>query len=122
MSRNGRTIERPWARRRNGGWVISHQELLKLLKKADILELDGVMVGTKQLSRLVNLLPYADCQLRANGRLEIETVQRVVRSTGGKRRMGFARPKHYHQWLALVHKAWVPLGAKSMVVLKPRKY
>ena len=51
--------------------------MLEALRKGEAVELDKIVVGGKQLQRLINLLPYEDCLVRANGRLEIETVTRV---------------------------------------------
>lgn len=118
-----RLVQRPWGRRQHQGWIIQKAELLEALKKGDAIELDSMRVGSKQLQRLINLLPYEDCLVRANGRLEIETVTRVpYKGKDGHYRMGFRKPKHYHQFMAIVNGAWVPRGATKLVVLKPRKF
>ncbi len=117
-----KTIERIWAHRRGDGWVIQRTSLLEALKKGEVMEFGGVMVGTRELRKLVNLMAHEDCLIRANGRLEIETVQRVIRTRNGKRRTGFTKPKHSRQWFALVKNAWVPPGATRLVAIRPRKY
>lgn len=122
MKKNGRIIERPWGCKRNGGWIIQRTDLLELLKKGEVVEFDKVYVGAITLRKLINLLPYDDCLIRANGKLEIETVERVIRSRNGKKKTGFRRPKHYHQFFSICHRAWMPEHFKRLVVIKPRKF
>lgn len=124
MATNKRIVERPWGRRRNGGWIIQCSELIKALKKREAVELDKVVVGAGQLQKLINLLPTQDCLIRSNGRLEIETVIRVpYNSRDGHYRWGFRQPnKGYRQFMAIVNGAWIPRGATRVVVLRPRKY
>lgn len=117
-----RKIERPCGRKRSGGWVIQRGALLELLKKGDAVELSGITVGTQQLRKLINLLPYEDCLIRSNGRLEIETVQRVFVRRNGARTTSFQKPRHYHQFLGILHRAWLPRVVNTVVVVKPRKY
>ena len=117
-----RIVERPWGKRRKGGWVLQRQELLEALKKGEVFELDNVRVGAKQLSRLIGLLPYDDCVIRANANLEVETIQRVIRSNNGTRKTGFRKPKHYHQELSIVNGAWLRRNFTTIVVLRPRKF
>jgi len=122
MKKNGRIVERPWGRKQNGGWIIQRTDLLELLKKGEVVEFDKVCVGAITLRKLINLLPYDDCLIRANGKLEVETVERVIRSQNGKRKTGFRRPKHYYQFLSIHHRAWMPNRFERLVVIKPRKF
>lgn len=122
MSGIKRIVERPWGRRRKGGWVIQCSELLEALKKGEVFELDNVRVGASQLRRLISLLPYEDCLIRANGNLEIQTIQRVIRSNNGTRKTGFRKPKHYHQELSIVNGAWLRRNLTKILVLRPRKF
>jgi len=66
-----RIVERLFGRRRKGDWVLQRQQLLEALKKGEVFELDNVRVGANQLRRLIGLLPYDDCLIRANGKLQI---------------------------------------------------
>ena len=118
-----RKIERPYGHRHNGGVVFLKSSLADALKKGDIVEFGGITVGTRQLRQLINLLPYEDCLVRANGRLEVETVERVFRKgADGHRRCSFRKPRHYHQWFAINNEAWVPRKAQTVVILRPRKF
>lgn len=117
-----KTIERIWAHRRGDGWVIQRTQLLDALKKGNVLEFGGIMVGTKELRQLLVLMPGEDCLIRANGRLEIENVERVIRTRNGKRRTAFTRPRHAHHWFGLVKNAWMPAGTPRLVAIRPRKY
>ena len=123
MPRNGRIVERLWGRRLMGGWIIQNSQLIDALKKGQAVEFDKIVVGADQLRRLINLLPYDDCLIRANGRLEVETVERVMRSQkNGSRKAGYRKPKHYRQFMAIENKAWLPNRYDRVVVLKPRKF
>lgn len=117
-----RIVERPWGRRRNGGWVIERKDLINALKKAEAVQLDKVMVGTRNLIELVKLVPHDDIQISANGYLELETVQRCARTRNGVRKFGFKHPLHYNQYFKLHNGAWVKRVPMSIVVLKPRKF
>ncbi len=122
MSGNKRIVERLFGRRRKGGWVLQRQQLIEALKKGEVFELDNVRVGASQLRRLIGLLPYDDCVIRANGRLEVETIQRVIRSNNGTRKIGFRKPKHYHQEISIVNGAWLRRNFTKILVLRPRKF
>ncbi len=123
MSRNNRIVERPWGRRLMGGWIIQRSELIDALKKGQAVELDKLTVGANQLRRLINLLPYDDCLIRANGRLEIETVERFIRgSRVGVPKTHYRKPRKYRQFMAIINGAWIPRGATKVVVLRPRKF
>ena len=117
-----KTIERLWATRRQGGWVIQKSQLLDALKKGQVMEFGGIMVGTRELRKLLVLMPDDDCLIQSNGRLEVENVQRVIRTRNGKRRTSFVKPRHAHHWFGLVKNAWVPPGATELVAIRPRKY
>jgi len=106
-----------------GGWIIQHSELIDALKKGQAVELDKLTVGANQLRRLINLLPYDDCLIRANGRLEIETVERFIRgSRVGVPKTHYRKPRKYRQFMAIINGAWIPRGATKVVVLRPRKF
>lgn len=117
-----RIVERPYARRLMGGWIIQRSELIEALKKGEAVELDKITVGARQLQKLITLLPYEECLIRSNGRLEVETVERVMRSQNGKRKLGFRKPRHYRQFMAMPGGAWLPRNVKKVVVLRPRKF
>ena len=105
-----------------GGWIIQRSQLIEALKKGEAVELDKVIVGAKQLQSLLRLLSYEDCLIRANGRLEVETVKRIIRSRNGDRKTGFQRPRSGYHFMAIINGAWLPKGVTSVVVLKPRKF
>ena len=119
-----RIVERPWGTRRNGGWVIRTAELIKSLKKGDAVQFDKITVGTKPLVELLRLLPGEYCQISANGRLEVQTVQLISRKRkDGTRKGGYIKPKHYYNWFGLQDGAWLkPYMRLNPVVLKPRKF
>ena len=118
-----RIVHRPWGRRKNGGWVLWNNELIKALKAGDVVEFGKIRVGAVQLRRLLQLLPFEDSLIRANGRLEVETVQRISRKQkDGQYRTSFRKPVHNFNFFALANGAWVPSAPKTVVVLKPQKY
>jgi hypothetical protein len=118
-----RIVERPWGTKRKGGWVIRIAYLIESLKKRDAVQLDKITIGTKPLIQLLRLLPGEYCQISANGRLEVETVQTISRKRkDGTRRVGYIKPKHYYNWFGLQDGAWLkPYMRVNPVVLKPRK-
>lgn len=122
MQKVKRIVERPWGRRLKGGWVIQCSQLIEALKKGEAVELDKVVVGAKQLQNLLRLLSYEDCLIRANGKLEVETVKRVIRSRNGTRKTGFQKPRSGYQFMSIINGAWLPKGVTRVVVLKPRKF
>jgi hypothetical protein len=119
-----RTVQRPWGRKKAKGWIIQNAELIKALKMGDAVEFGNTTTGTAQLCQLLRLMPYPDSLIRANGRLEVETVQRFFSPQGAdyKARVSFRKPRHNYSFFALVNKAWLPRESKALVVLKPRKY
>ncbi len=127
MNTAKRIVQRPWGHRHRKGWVITTVALVNALKQGDVVELDGIQVGTKPLIQLVRLLGYEDCLVRANHRLEIETVARTCRQKNGHMTTTFAKPRHYYNWMGLVNgawlpKPWMPKTIGKIVVLRPRKY
>lgn len=120
--RNNRIVERPWGRRLKGGWIIQRSELIDALKKGQAVEFGKLTVGADKLRKLITLLPYEDCLIRANGNLEVQTIQRVIVSRNGTRKTSFRKPRHYNQFMSIVNGAWIPRGATKVVVLRPRKY
>jgi hypothetical protein len=118
-----RIVERPWGHPRKRGWVIQTKSLIKSLKRGEAVQLDKITVGTKNLIELLRLLPGDYCQISANGRLEVETVQLVWRSRNGTRKAGYAKPKHYWNQFFLIDGAWLrPHMRLNPVILKPRKF
>lgn len=122
-----RVIERIWAQKRRGGWVLPCYALRKALQKGDILEFGGIQVGAREFRSLVNLLPGYDFRVVANGRLEVETIEQVSkRQPDGTFRVGFRKPKEYNAF-NVVPGAWLPLhepaklARMTVVVIKPRK-
>lgn len=118
-----RTIQRPFAKKRLGGFIILNSELLKVLKDADAVEVGKITVGAKQLRELVRLVPSTDVLVKSNGNLEMETIDRVtIRTSEGHLTNSFRKPKHYFSSFTIHNKAWLPENVKTTVVLKPRKY
>ncbi len=117
-------IERPWGHRRKGGYVIRTSQLVDSLKKGNAAQFEKITVGTKPLVQLLRLLPGEYCQISANGRLEIETVQfKPRKGKDGIPRPGYTKPKHYYNWFALNDGAWLkPYMRANLVVIKPRKF
>ena len=102
-----------------------NEQLIKALKQGDAVEFGKITVGALQLRQLLTLMPYPDSLVRANGRLEFETVQRIGRQVNGVRKFSFRKPKHDYNFFAVRLGAWLPdTPAKRIsmktVVLKPR--
>ena len=118
-----RIVDRPWGTRRNGGWVIQTEELIKSLKKGEAIQLDKITVGTKNLIQLLRLLPGEFCRISANGKLEVETIQLISRKgKDGTWKAGYGKPKHYWHWFELFDGAWLkPYMRTNPVILKPKK-
>lgn len=123
MNKVKRIVERPYGRKRNGGWIILTKALIASLKKGEVLELDKVLVGATQLSELLKLLPYDECLITGNGNLSIETVEHYTRKgTNGNRKIGFRKPKRNYTAMTILTGAWVKPAMTKVVVLRPRKY
>ena len=117
-----RSVRRPWGRKHKGGWVILKEEFLKALKDASVAEIGEISVGAKQLRQIINLIPTEDCLLiKTNGRLEVETIDRVIRGDNGKRRTEFRKARMEHSF-RLDNKAWMPEKPMLTVVIRPKKY
>lgn len=118
-----RTLQRPYGRKKNGGWVILNDALLKALKAGDTVEIGKITVGARQLSQIIRLMPHEDSLIRSNGKLEIEAVDRVNRrDSEGHFTAYFHKPKHNTCYVSVVNGAWLPKEPNTVVVLKPRKY
>jgi len=117
-----RKLRRPWGKRHARGWVIKTSALIEELKGADVVEFGGVKVGTSTLSRLLRLLPCEECLIRANGRLEMETIARVSRRVNDHTKVIFTKPRHDYHYMAIDDGAWVPRFSAKQIVIKPRKY
>jgi hypothetical protein len=118
-----RVVQRPFAKKRMGGFIILNSELLKVLKDADAVEVGKITVGAKQLRELVRLVPSTDILIKSNGHLEMETIDRVtVRTKEGHLTNSFRKPKRFFSAFTINNKAWLPELVKTTVVLKPRKY
>ena len=87
-----RIIERPLAFKRSGGYVITREALLALLKNGQVLQYGKVSVGARELRQLVNLMPYTDCMVKVGERLEIETVDRKQVKAGDSYRTAYVKP------------------------------
>ena len=118
-----RTVQRPWGMRKKGGWIIRNDALLKALKVGEVVDFGGVTVGTKQLCQLLQLMPYPDSLIKANGRLEVETVQLFFRrGKDGQKRGSYRKPRRNYSWFSLLKGAWVPTRINTVVVLRPKRY
>ena len=119
-----RKLQRPWGTRRNGGWVIQVEELIKNLKDGDVAEFGKLQVGARQLRQLIGFLRFPDEELliKSNGQLEVQNIKRIfVKNPDGTRRCNFRKPKLAHSF-RLEPNAWVPDKAKVVLVIKPRKF
>lgn len=117
-----RNVQRPWGRKRNGGWIILQEDLVKALKDGDAIQVGEVTVGAKQLRQVISLVPCEDVLIRSNGSLEIETIERVIVRKPDNVKTSFRKPAHNWNYFRLFNNAWVPKVVKTLVVLKPRKY
>ena len=123
MKKGKRVIRRPWACKRKGGWIIQPNDLLQALKDGEIAEFGKIHVGAKQLSQLIKLMQFPDEEflVSSNGRLDIETMKRVIVKKDGKRRTAFRKPRLEHSF-RVSNDAWIPKAKRPMttVVIKPR--
>ena len=117
-----RIVQRPWGRRHRQGWIILKDELAKALKDGDAIQVGEVTVGARQLRQLVNLVPCRDVLIRSNGKLEVETIQRVIVRKPTSVKTSFRKPAHNWNYFSIFDKAWVPTVIKTLVVLQPKKY
>ena len=125
MKKDKRIVRRPWGRRKNGGWIIQPEDFLQALRDGEIAEIGNLHVGAKQLSKLIALMRFPDQELLItyNGRLEVETIKRVIVTRDGKRRTNFRKPKLEHSF-RVSNNAWLSKNnkPKTTVVIKPRKF
>ena len=123
MKKDKRIVRRPWACRRKGGWIIQPADFLLALKEGEIVEIGKLHVGASQLGKLIKLMQFPDEEflVSSNGRLEIETMKRVIVTKDGKRRTAFRKPRLAHS-IRVSDKAWLPKTSKpqTTVVIKPR--
>lgn len=125
MRKSLKRISRPWARRHKGGWIITKGDLSDVLKNADAVEMGDITVGAKNLLQLVKLLPSEDCFVRANGRMEIETIEMVRGEKDGHAIMNYRKPRHNFTAFRLHDGAWLPKVKKPeavLVVIRPNKF
>jgi len=117
-----RTVQRPWGRKHRQGWVILKEALQKALKDGDAVQMGEVTVGAKQLRQLVNLIPCDDVLIRSNGKLEVETIERVSgKVKDGIYKTSFRKPAHNWNYFQLFDKAWMPKVVNNLIILKPKK-
>ncbi|MBA7709947.1 hypothetical protein ES703_118873 [subsurface metagenome] len=122
MAKAKRRIVRPYARRHKGGWIILKEAFLKALQDASIAEMNGIAVGARQLRQIIQLIPTEDCLLvKANGRLEVETIDRVMRKRNGHLRTEF-RKARLEQSFRMESGVWIPANPTLTVIIKPKKY
>ena len=125
MIKDKRIVRRPWGRRLKGGWVIQPDELLTALKDGQIAEFGKLHVGARQLAELVKLMRFPDQELliTSNGRLEVQTIKRVILQKDGQRRTGFRKSKLEHSF-RVGDNAWIANSAKPVVtvIIRPRKF
>ena len=125
MNKDKRIIRRPWAAKRKGGWIIQPDDLLQALKDGEIVEIGKLHVGAKQLSKLITLMQFPDEEflVSSNGRLDIETMKRIIVKKDGHNRTAFRKPRLEHS-IRVSDRAWMPKAKKPMttVVIKPRKF
>ena len=119
-----RTLQRPWGRKHRGSWIIQPDDLLKSLKAGDAVEIGKVQVGTRHLIEIIRNLKFPDQELliSANGKLEVQNIERYTRKKDGKPRTEFRLPRRCRHFFSLYNGAWLPDNIKVMVVLKPRKF
>ena len=124
MNKAKRVIQRPYGRRKNGGWVIRQESLIKALKDGDAAELGKFQVGARQLRQLVSLMAFPDEEVLVtfNGKLEVRNICKLyAQSRDGLRRAEFRVP-HFEHSFRLINKAWLPDKPKVVLVIKPKKY
>lgn len=117
-------MQRPYGRRKSGGWVIQTESLLKALKEGDVAEFGNLRVGAHRLRELIRLMTFLDYEVlvTANGYLECQNMERLFkRLPNGLRRCGFRKPRLAHSF-RVCDKAWLPTKPKCIIVIKPKKY
>ena len=120
-----RVICKLWGHRLHGGYVFRRDELTDALRKGDAFDFKGIQVGSRQLKELIHLLPQDFCLLRANGGMEVETVDERWRKDGDSRKCHFVKPSHDYAMFKVFKGAWMPKSPKTpvvTVVLQAQKY
>jgi hypothetical protein len=73
-------IDRVWAKRYHGGYILWVPRLLEKLTNTPFIEFRGVTVATKDLRDAIkNGIRTEDCLFRVNGGLQIEEIQRYAK-------------------------------------------
>ena len=124
MQREKRIVQRPYGRRKNGGWIIQTESLLKALKEGDVAEFGNLRVGARQLRELIRLMTFPDYEVlvTTNGHLECQNMLRVLkRQSNGLNRTEFRKPRRTHSF-RVDDNAWLPAQPKRIIVIKPKKY
>ena len=124
MQREKRIVQRPYGRRKNGGWIIQTESLLSALKEGDVAEFGTLRVGAKTLRELIRLITFPDYEVlvTTNGQLECSNMERrLKRQPNGLNRTEFRKPRRTHSF-RVSDKAWLPEHPKTILVIKPKKY
>lgn len=119
-----RIVEHPYGKKvRGGGHVYLIENLLKSVKKAEAVEVGKITVGTRNLAKLLNLIPTQDVLVRSNGGLELEAVIRhYEKAKDGKPAIiRFRKPKR-ETFMHLVDRAWLNGEPQTVVVIRPKTY
>ncbi len=124
MQKVKRIVERPYGRRKNGGWIIQTESLLKALKEGDVAEFGTLRVGARRLRELIRLMAFPDYEVlvKVDGHIECQNMERVLkRQPNGLNRTEFRKPRLAHSF-RVTDKAWLPAQPKRIIVIKPRKF
>jgi len=117
-------VQRPYGRRKNGGWVIQTESLLKALKEGDVAQFGTLRVGAKTLRELIRLITFPDYEVlvKVDGHIECQNmVRRLKRQPNGLNRTEFRKPRLAHSF-RVCDKAWLPTKPRCIIVIKPKKY
>lgn len=124
MNKEKRIVQRPYGRRKNGGWIIQTESLLTALKEGDVAEFGTLRVGAKTLRELIKLITFPDYEVlvTTKGILECSNMERrLKRQPNGLNRTEFRKPRRAHSF-RVGDKAWLPAHPKRIIVIKPKKY
>lgn len=114
------TVERPWARKRQGGWVIWRPSLIDPLKSADVVDIDGVRLDAQHLKQMLDNTPGEDFLLKTEGeRFDCWGMHRTWRVHPGDKRLCHFKKGSY---FCLYNGRNVPLMPRQVVVIKPKFY
>lgn len=119
-----RVVSRPWATRRAGGFIIWRESLLSVLRMGPVVEINGLKVGARHLTKLLDTMPVNDFLIKSDGeRLDIEAVTRVFRpDDAGHTRCHFRLQSSQKNKLSLVDGDQLPKKMVPVVVVRPRYY